>query len=166
MKFNLSLGKILLGFAGMSLAVCAYKFYSAKDNEEDTSHEDSCDDYCTEDNVNLSESTSNSKSLISSVVNANEEFKESKTSSEKAVSQNKKAEHLDQPEVNHSESSVNSKNTLNDECCSDVSVIDSSETDDSYTPNYEILNLIESDEFKKVEIEKHLLNIIEKQKLG
>ena len=86
------------------------------------------------------------------------------TSSEKAVSLNGKPVHLGQPEVNQSESSVNSKNTLNDGSCSDVSVIDSSETNDSYTPNYEILNLIESDEFKKVE--KHLLDIIEKQKLG
>ena len=87
------------------------------------------------------------------------------TSSEKAVSLNGKPVHLGQPEVNQSERSVNSKNTFNDECCSDVSVIDSTETDDSYTPDYETLNLIESDEFKKVELEKHLLNIIENQKL-
>ena len=33
-KFDLSLGKILLGFAGVSVAVCAYKFCSSKNNEE------------------------------------------------------------------------------------------------------------------------------------
>lgn len=36
MKFNLSLGKILLGFAGISIVVCTYKFYALKKNEEDT----------------------------------------------------------------------------------------------------------------------------------
>ena len=34
MKLDLSFGKILLGFAGISVAVCAYKFYIAKDIEE------------------------------------------------------------------------------------------------------------------------------------
>ena len=144
MKIDLSLGKILLGFAGISVVVCAYKFYSLKQNEKVTSVKNGCGDneenYCTEDNLSLSESTSNSKSLISSVVNANEEFKESKTSSEKAVSLNGKPVHLDQPEVNQPERSVNSKNTSNDECCSEISVIDSSETDDSYTPDYETFN--------------------------
>ena len=33
-KFDLSLGKILLCFAGASVAVCAYKFCSSKNNEE------------------------------------------------------------------------------------------------------------------------------------
>ena len=33
-KFDLSLGKILLGFAGVSVAVCAYKFCSSNNNEE------------------------------------------------------------------------------------------------------------------------------------
>ena len=42
MKFDLSIGKILLGFSGMSVAVFAYKFYSSNKNEEDTS---SLDDY-------------------------------------------------------------------------------------------------------------------------
>ena len=36
MKFDLSIGKILLGFTGMSVVVCAYKFYSSNKNKENT----------------------------------------------------------------------------------------------------------------------------------
>ena len=69
MEFDLSLGKILLGFAGVSVAVCAYKFHSSNNNEEvscsdgeDISSElnQSC---CTEDKkVKLPET---SKELVS-----------------------------------------------------------------------------------------------------
>ena len=38
-KFDLSLGKILLGFAGVSVAVCAYKFYSSNNNEAVTCYD-------------------------------------------------------------------------------------------------------------------------------
>ena len=34
-KIDLSLGRILLGFAGISVSVCAHKFYYSKKNEED-----------------------------------------------------------------------------------------------------------------------------------
>ena len=34
MKFGSVLGKVLLGFAGISIAVCAYKFYSSNKNKE------------------------------------------------------------------------------------------------------------------------------------
>ena len=40
MKLEFSLGKILLGFARISVAVCAYKFYSPKQSEESIN----CDD--------------------------------------------------------------------------------------------------------------------------
>ena len=36
LKIDLSLGKILLGFAGISVSVCAYKLYSTKENKEVT----------------------------------------------------------------------------------------------------------------------------------
>ena len=59
MKFDLSLGKILLGFAGISVSVCAYKFYSAKKNEKVTCLTDE-DDYLSDLNPkNFSEKSEN-----------------------------------------------------------------------------------------------------------
>ena len=71
MEFDLSLGKMLLGFAGVSVAVCAYKFHSSNNNEEVSccDGEDifselnqSC---CTEDKKVKSPETSNE--LVSNV---------------------------------------------------------------------------------------------------
>ena len=39
MNFDLSLGKMLLGFAGISVAVCAYKFYFSNNNEAVTCYD-------------------------------------------------------------------------------------------------------------------------------
>ena len=34
MKYDLSLGQILLGFVGISVSVCAYRIYYSKKNEK------------------------------------------------------------------------------------------------------------------------------------
>ena len=67
-KFDLRLGKILLGFAGISAAVFAYEFYSAMENEEVTSVED---DDKTDEGVSSSELTLNASSKKSKDVSVN-----------------------------------------------------------------------------------------------
>ena len=66
MKIDLSLGKILLGFAGVSVAVCAYNFYSSNNNEavscydgEDIIPSELQQSCCTEDEKIKSSETSN-----------------------------------------------------------------------------------------------------------
>ena len=116
MKFDLSLGKILLGFAGISVAACAYKFYSLKKNKEVISDEhDHADDnqqnYCIEDKVNLpnsAESTSNSN-IVSEVIDQTEVRNKSKTISKEIV--------------NQSETSFHSTSTSTDEDLNDDSVL-------------------------------------------
>ena len=89
-KFDLSLGKLQLGFAGIFVAVCTYKFYSTKQYEE-SPNSDSDDiisinpkqNYFENKEIDDLVSTLRSKKTVSSDKDSNEERLQLKTSPKK-----------------------------------------------------------------------------------
>ena len=153
-KFDLSLGNILLGFAGISVAACAYKFYSPKKNivildEYDHAY-DNQQNYCTEDNVSFAESTSNSN-IVSEVIDPAEVRNESKTVSKRVVNQSK--------------TSFPSTNTSTDEGLNDDSVLNRDlDIKVNFPLTNESMDFIEPNKFNKVDFEKYFFEVIENQK--
>ena len=66
LKFDMSMGKILLGFAGISLVVCAYKLYSTKEKEE-SPNSDNDDIILTESDQNLCFESKDTDDLVSTL---------------------------------------------------------------------------------------------------